>query len=56
MVEHINALRRKLELPPVQDLATRSTDQQWEAYLDSKPGLRQWAATYKQQAEMLKQC
>jgi len=56
MVEHINALRRSLELPPVQDLATQSADQQWEAYLDSKPGLRQWATTYKQQAETLKQC
>ena len=56
MVEHINALRRKLGLPPVQDMATKSTDQQWEAYLDSKPGLRQWAASYKQQAETLRQC
>lgn len=56
MVEHINGLRRKLDLPPMQDTATRSTDQQWEAYLDSKPGLRQWAAAYKQQAETLKQC
>ncbi len=56
MVEHIYALRRKLELPPVQDLATQSTDQQWEAYLDSKPGLRQWVVAYKQQAETLKQC
>ena len=56
MVEHINALRRKLELPPMQDQATKSDDQQWEAYLDSKPGLRQWAAAYKQQAQTLKQC
>ena len=56
MVEHINALRRKLDLPPVQDMATKTVDQQWEAYLDSKPGLRQWAAAYKQQAETLKQC
>ena len=56
MVEHINALRRKLELPPVPDLASQSTAQQWEAYLDSKPGLRQWAAAFKQQAESLKQC
>ncbi len=33
MVEHIIALRRKLELPPMQDQATKSADQQWEAYL-----------------------
>jgi len=56
MVEHINALHSRLELPPVQDLAAQSTDQQWEAYLDSKTGLRQWAVTYKQQAEKLKTC
>lgn len=56
MVEHISALRQKLDLPPVQDTATRSTDQEWEAYLDSRPGLRQWAAAYQQQADTLKQC
>lgn len=56
MVNHVNALRKKLELPPEQDISTKSTDQQWEAYLDSKPGLRQWATTYTQQAEILKKC
>lgn len=56
MFEHISALRRKLDLPPIPDMATKSTDQQWEAYLDSRPGLRQWAATYKQQADTLKKC
>ena len=53
MAEHINALRRKLELPPVPDLASQSTAQQWEAYLDSKPGLRQWAAAYRRPRRLL---
>ena len=53
MAEHINALRRKLELPPVPDLASQPTAQQWEAYPVSKPGLRQWAAAYRRPRRLL---
>ena len=56
MVDHIGALRRRLNMAPLNDWATQSTDQQWQAYLAARPGLRQWAATYKQQADALKRC
>jgi hypothetical protein len=56
MIEHVNSLRRKLDMPVMDDVASKSTDQQWDTYLDSRPGLRQWASTYKQQAEALKKC
>lgn len=56
MLSHVNTLRSKLGLPLLNDESTFTTDQQWEAYLDARPGLRQWASAYKQQAEVLKKC
>ena len=56
MLAHINALRSKLNLSPYEDMNAKSSDAQWEQYLASRPGLKTWAQTYKQQAEALRAC
>lgn len=56
MLTHINALRSKLSLSPYEDMNAKSSDVQWEQYLASRPGLKTWAQTYKQQAEALRAC
>lgn len=55
-LSHINSLRKKLGMDAYKDPSTDSSEIQWEEYLASKPGLKEWAAKYKQQSDALKNC
>ena len=56
MLSHVKSLRKILGLQPFLDPSANSSEVQWQEYLSSKPGLKEWSLKYKLQAEAIKKC
>ena len=56
MLTHVKSLRKSLGLEIFVDPSANSSEAQWQEYLNSKPGLKEWSLKYKPQAEAIKKC